>query len=201
MSAFAPIFRTDQIMQKPDPEIPEDFLNEFTTRASVLGEMYRQLGDPSVAREVITGLVTRDPKAHQRFLDGLKPDRWPLGRLDLCIRIPDYIRREITSPPRDVDVWVVKVPLPPLTPEQEWQFFIIGWLNARRGNDTSTRQAPVFEAKNGLLPMGVRTIVPDGPYQDDLKAAGFLQPAFERVRDIFEVNWPTGDFLTLCLPG
>lgn len=185
-------------MQKPEPEIPEDFLEDFTTRASVLGEMYRQLSEPATAREVLAGLVARDPKAHQRFLDGLKPDRWPLGRLDLCIRIPDYIRREITSPPRDVDVWVLRAPL---TPEEEWQVLLITWRNMRRGNDTSSRQASVFGAKNGLLPMGVRTIVPDGPYQDDLKAAGLLQPAFERVRDMFEVNWPTGGFVTLCLPG
>lgn len=185
-------------MQKPTPDLPEDFLEDFTARASVLGEMYRQLSDPGTAREVITGLVARDPKAHQRFLEGLKPDRWPLGRLDLCIRIPDYIRREIASPPRDVEVWVLRSPL---TPEEEWQVFLIGWRNQRRGNDTGSRQAPVFKAKNGLLPMGVRTIIADGPYQDDLKAAGLLEQAFERVRDVFEVDWPTGGHITLCLPG
>jgi hypothetical protein len=184
-------------MKNPAPEIPEDFLQDFTARASVLSEMYRQLSEPGTAREVITGLVARDPRAHHRFLDGLEPDRWPLGRLDLCSRIPDYIRREITSPPRDVEVWVLRQPL---TPQEEWQVLIIGWLNARRGNDTSSRQAPVFKARNGLLPMGVRTIIPDGPYQDDLKAAGLLEPAFERVRDVFEVEWPTGGFVTLCLP-
>ena len=184
-------------MKKLEPEMPEAFIEDFTARAAVLADVYLALSKPEIATQVLAGLVKRDPVSHGAFLDTLDPDRWPLGRLDLCIRIPDYIRREIASPPRDVDVWVLRSPL---KPDEEWRVFLIGWRNRRRGNDTSSRSGPVFRGRNGLLPMGIRTIIPDGPYQDELKAAGLLEPAFERVRDVFEVDWPTGGYVTLCLP-
>ncbi|WP_149588502.1 hypothetical protein [Tabrizicola flagellatus] len=184
-------------MKKPDLDIPGDLIEHLTARAAVLSDLYRQLSDSGIAASVITALVTDDAKAHQRFLDDLKPDRWPLGRLDLCIRILDYVKREIAGPPRNLDVWVIREPL---TLAEQWQLFFITWRAQRRGEDTTTRQAPVWGGVPPALPMGTRTIVPDGPYRDALEAAGLLEKAVEQVRDIYEVDWPTGGRVTLCLP-
>lgn len=180
-------------MKRPDLEIPGDLIEEFTARARVLMDMYRELSDPKTATSVITALIRRDPKAHAGFLDRLDPDRWPFGRPDLCLRIPDYVKREIVRPPQDVPVWILPDPFP-------FEAVLIANKLRRQGQDTSTRTAHVFEGQHGALPLGVRTIVPDGAYQDALRAAKLLVQAFERVQDIFEMLWPTGGMIAICLP-
>ncbi|MCU0903497.1 MAG: hypothetical protein MUE83_06435, partial [Tabrizicola sp.] len=179
-------------MQKPMADIPGDLIEHFTARAAVLSDMYRQLSDPGIASSVITALATNDAKAHQEFLDGLKPDRWPLGRLDLCIRVLDYVKREITRRMPEVDVWVIREPL---TLEEQWQLFFLTWRAQRRGEDTTTRQAMVRVPPS--LSASSRTVVPDGPYRDALEASGFLEKGKEQVLEVFEVNWPTGGTITL----
>jgi hypothetical protein len=184
-------------MIKPDLDIPGALIENFTARAAVLSDMYRQLSDPGIASSVITALATDDAKAHQRFLDGLKPDRWPLGRLDLCIRILDYVKREIAGPPRDVAVWVIRRNL---TLFELLQVARILQQCAGPDDDPPTRTAAVAKGRFGVDPMGVQTIVDAGPCQDALRNANFLEDAFEAQRDVFEVNWPTGGAITLCLP-
>lgn len=184
-------------MKRPDFDVPDDLIQDFTARAAVLSDMFRNLSDPKTAATVIGGLVAKDREIHAGFLDRLDPDRWPLGRLDLCLRIPDYIAREFSGPWKDSEVWIIRANL---TVEEQWQFFLIQWRMMRKGEDTTTRIGRVFGAKNGLFPLGDRAIVPDGAFQDALKAAGLLEPAFERVRDTFEIMWPTGGYIDLCLP-
>lgn len=185
-------------MKRHEIDIPGEMIEEFTARAAVLADMYRELSDPKTAATVIGGLAVKNRDIHTDFLDRLKPDRWPLGRLDLCLRIPDYIRHEFLGPPRDVPVMVLRSPL---SDEDAWRAFIIFWRCQRKGHAASTREASVFKGQNGAIPMGVRTIVDPGPCQDDLNAAGLLEDANERVRDTLEYVWPTGGYLNLCLPG
>jgi hypothetical protein len=182
-------------MIKPDLDIPGDLIEHLSARAAVLSDMYGQLSEPGIAISVITALITDDAKAHQTFLDGLKPDRWPLGRLDLCIRILDYVKREITRRAPDVDVWVIREPL---TVGQQWRLFFATWRAQQRAEDTTTRQAMVRVPP--ALSAVSRTVVPDGPYRDALEAAGLLEKGLEQVFEVFEVNWPTGGTVTLCLP-
>jgi hypothetical protein len=182
-------------MQKPDLDIPGDLIEHFTARAAVLSDMFGQLSDPGIATSVITALATDDAKSHQRFLDGLKLDRWPFGRQDFCIRVLDYVKREITRPGPVVTVWVIREPL---TLQEQWTLFFVTWRAQRRGEDTTTRQAMVKVPPSQSATS--RTVVPDGPYRDALEAAGLLEKATEQTLEVFEINWPTGGTITLCLP-
>jgi hypothetical protein len=183
-------------MENSELELPREMVEEFAARARVLTDLYKELSNPETARFLIAALIGRDQESYSAFLDRLKPERWPLGRPELCIRIPDYVRRELSTE-RYVSVWVFRTNL---TRRERIMAVTILWQMYRQGKDTTTREADVFGNTNGFPQLGRRTIVPDGPYQDALKAEGLLEEAFERVQDQFEVWFPTGGFVDLCVP-
>lgn len=138
----------------PDPVL-DGLYSELAGRFGALSKLFGQLSSPKAAQDLIAGL-TSEKDGHFKLLT----DQLDIPMLGKCVWLREIIERVVsTSTGFATECWLRD----DLTPAERLVYLRIAWRNMQ-----------VHRTANPVLVRNGRTIIPPGPFLDELRANGLV---------------------------
>jgi hypothetical protein len=146
-------------MKTPETNLAELY-EELADRFAGLSKLFEHLGTPEAVSELFASLVADNPEPFDKLIASFE---FPL--LGKCLWVRDLIERVIVTPTGFVqECWLRD----DLTPAERWLYIRISLRHRQLTPMDVGVGTPTFQVLEG------RTIIPPGPFLDELKANGLV---------------------------
>jgi hypothetical protein len=153
-------------MEKGDSNL-DDLYRDFADRFRALSQLFGQLGSPERAQELLDSLISEDAEAFTRLVDRVD---YPM-QVGKCFWVREIVERIVSTPSGFVEeCWLRD----DLTLQERMLFFQIAFRHRQ--------VTPVAGGMEVTLRDG-RSIIPAGPFLDELKANGLVTCALRMTYD------------------